>query len=376
MSLSNQKRCIVRDPNYEKLNQACHVWFLQQRSKGAPISGSVLKEKALQLFAMLYPDLNVDSFKASSGWLHKFSLRHGIKSKALHGESLSADLSCIGDFQSELHSKIESEGYTLNQIFNADETGLWWRLMPSKSLVHSGEKRGANFKKAKERVTLLGCANATGTCKLPLAFIHVSKKPRCFKNMDMTKLPVNYFSQKKAWMTAAIFEEWFHNFFVPYVKKFCSDTGIEYKMLLLVDNAPAHPSTDCLQSTDGKVTTMFLPANTTSVIQPMDQGILEPLKNRYKKRLLQHLIIENESSSLTIPEVLKQITIKDVVYWSAQAWDEASSSSLASGWKKLLQCETVSQQSVSDSVTAEVVASDEHREVSADVSELKSFLTT
>jgi len=118
---------------------------------------------------------------------------------------------------------------------------------------------------------------------------------------------------------------------------------------------------------------MFLPANTTSVIQPMDQGILEPLKKRYKKRLLQHLIIENESSSLTIPEVLKQITIKDVVYWSAQAWDEASSSSLASGWKKLLQCETVSQLSVSDSVTAEVVASDEHRDVSADVSEFEEL---
>ncbi len=41
--------------------------------------------------------------------------------------------------------------------------------MPSKSLVHSSEKRAANLKKAKERVTLLGCANATGTCKLPLA---------------------------------------------------------------------------------------------------------------------------------------------------------------------------------------------------------------
>ena len=57
-------------------------------------------------------------------------------------------------------------------------------------------------------------------------FIHVSKKPRCFKNMDMTKLPVNYFSQKKAWLTAAIFEEWFHNFFVPYVRKFCCDAGL------------------------------------------------------------------------------------------------------------------------------------------------------
>ncbi len=60
------------------------------------------------------------------------------------------------------------------------------------------------------------------------------------------------------------------------------------------------------------MTTIFLLAN-TSVIQPMDQGILEPLKNRYKKCLLRHLIIENESSSLTIPEILKKITLKYVL---------------------------------------------------------------
>ena len=31
-----KKRCIVRDANFE-LDQACHVWFLQQRSNGAPL---------------------------------------------------------------------------------------------------------------------------------------------------------------------------------------------------------------------------------------------------------------------------------------------------------------------------------------------------
>ncbi len=40
---------------------------------------------------------------------------------------------------------MEHEGYTPNQVFNADETGLWWKLMPSKSLVHNGE----NMKKIK-----------------------------------------------------------------------------------------------------------------------------------------------------------------------------------------------------------------------------------
>ena len=46
--------------------------------------------------------------------------------------------------------------------------------------------------------------------------------------------------------------------FVPHVKKFCQDHGIEYKVLLLLDNAPAHPSAEKLTSCDGKVTTMYL----------------------------------------------------------------------------------------------------------------------
>ena len=49
-SLLAKKRCIVRDANFEKLDQAiCHVWFLQQRSNGAPLSGPLLREKVLQL---------------------------------------------------------------------------------------------------------------------------------------------------------------------------------------------------------------------------------------------------------------------------------------------------------------------------------------
>ncbi len=61
--------------------------------------------------------------------------------------------------------------------------------MPSKSLVHCGENRAANKIKKRRR------ENTAGTCVLPLAFIHKSKKPRCFKKMDMPNLPFHYFSQ-------------------------------------------------------------------------------------------------------------------------------------------------------------------------------------
>jgi hypothetical protein len=76
-------------------------------------------------------------------------------------------------------------------------------------------------------------------------------------------------------MDGKLFTEWFHQCFVPSVQKFCQDNGLEEKALLLVDNAPSHLSSATLSSADGKIKTMFLPPNTTSVIQPMDQGVLD-----------------------------------------------------------------------------------------------------
>ena len=260
------------------------------------MSGPLLKEKAIQFLNSIYPDSTDVSFVASSGWLSNFIARHGIRGISLQREALSADTSLVDPFKSELLNKIELEGYSLDQVFNADETGLWWKLMPSKSLVLHGEKQAKNFKRSKDRVTLLGCCNASGTCKLPLTFIHKSARPRCFKNTQMSSLPVSYMSQSKAWMNATLFEAWFHDKFIPCVKKFCLDKKKEYTVLLLLDNAPAHPSCDKLTSRDGKVTSLFLPPYTTSILQPLDQGVLEAMKRRYKKYLLHHVIIENSAS--------------------------------------------------------------------------------
>ena len=227
--------------------------------------------------------------------------------------------------------------------------------MPSKSLVHCGdcgEKQAKNFKISKDRVTLLACVNASGTCKFPLVFINKSAKPRCFNHMDISSLPVqHYAAQKKSWK---IFEEWFHKKFVPHVKQFCQIQLITKCCWCLTMLQPTHLSTDRLVSPDGKVTTLFSPPNTTSILQPMDQGILKALKRCYKKQLLRHLIIENHSSSLSVPDVLKQLTIKDVVCWSAQAWEEIVPQSLCKSWNKLLSPVATSVASSSEADTVNI----------------------
>ena len=66
--------------------------------------------------------------------------------------------------------------------------------------------------------------------------------------------------------------DWFHNCFVPQVERYLAGTNLSFKVLLLLDNAPGH-LTD-LNGAHPNVEVMFLPLNTTSLIQPLDQGLI------------------------------------------------------------------------------------------------------
>ena len=324
------KRKSLKLANDERLDQALYTWFIQQRSTGTPISGQLLQEKAKHFSLQLHengesPDH--ESFKASNGWLNKFKNRHGIRNLSIQGEKLSA--------AEETVEPIEEKGLIPEQIYNAHETGLLWKCLPQRTLVSCREKSAPGFKKAKDRLTVLGCTNATGTHKLKPVLIGKSTKPRCFKNVNMDPLPVIYKSQRNAWMNSEIFAEWFSKEFVPAVKRHQRLQNIRSpKALLLIDNCSAHP--DELSSRDGSVTCMFLPPNTTSLIQPMDQGVLQAMKNRYKRKLLQKVICAQDlDQTQSIKDVVKLHTVKDALYMLYDAWDEASPESICKAYKKL-----------------------------------------
>ncbi|GFU80946.1 tigger transposable element-derived protein 1 [Trichonephila clavipes] len=81
----------------------------------------------------------------------------------------------------------------------------------------------------------------------------------------------------KAWMTTAIFTEWFNNCFVPEVEAYMKEKSLDFKVLLIVDNAASHP-----QLEHPNVQLVFFPPN-TSLIQPLDQGIIALFKKYYIK---------------------------------------------------------------------------------------------
>ena len=77
---SSQKNlCILRRADDDAHDGAIHHWFIQERHEGTPISGVLVMEKERLLYQQLYPGKSDDDFKASSGWLHRFKKRHGIR---------------------------------------------------------------------------------------------------------------------------------------------------------------------------------------------------------------------------------------------------------------------------------------------------------
>lgn len=180
-----------------------------------PISVPLLCEKALEFNVKLNGPID---FKASSGWLSKFKQWRGIRQLYVQGENLSGDIMAAEAFVKTFKENVADKGFSRDDVYNADETGVNWRSLPRKSLASRNETRAPGYKVSKDRVMAMFCANESGTHSLPLLLIDKSKKPRCFK--DVTCLPVTYRAHKSSWMSSDIFLEWYSNTYIPEVKKF------------------------------------------------------------------------------------------------------------------------------------------------------------
>ena len=75
---------------------------------------------------------------------------------------------------------------------------------------------------------------------------------------------------------------------MPGVTKYLKECSLPIKALLLIDNAPTHPTADLLVSED--ITVTFLAPNVTALLQPMEQGLLQNIKRVYRQQMLSQLI--------------------------------------------------------------------------------------
>ncbi|KAI1002895.1 hypothetical protein K3495_g5308 [Podosphaera aphanis] len=240
------------------------------QGKRAVITGDILKAKARELWQRLpqyKPEM--EEPKWSNGWLESFKKKFNIKQYVQHGEGAAADINSDANIAQITELRDLCSRYPEKDTFNMNETGLFWKIAPTRSLATestSGEK------KIKDWLTLAFTINAMGSKKLDMWVIRSSKSPRCFKNINLKHLNIQYRHNKSKWMTGLIMKghlEWL-------------DDRMKYRKILLpLDNFAGHElAVRLVGGLEGlqNVRIAWLPPNTTSHWQPLDQGIIASFK--------------------------------------------------------------------------------------------------
>ncbi|GFS93895.1 HTH CENPB-type domain-containing protein [Nephila pilipes] len=118
------------------MEQLLLLWIKEKQLAGESVSEAIICEKAGAIFQDLKRDVTEmegessqggEGFKASRGWFDNFKKRSGIRSVIRHVEASSADIKAAENFIKVFENLISEEGYLPQQVFNCDETGLFWK---------------------------------------------------------------------------------------------------------------------------------------------------------------------------------------------------------------------------------------------------------
>ncbi|XP_024591404.1 CENPB DNA-binding domain-containing protein 1 [Neophocaena asiaeorientalis asiaeorientalis] len=330
----------------ETMERLLRVWLEDQSQRNVPLSVTVIQEKAKSLFDDLQREQGERSqtakFSASKGWFVRFKERHCLP----HFKMSSAAPGKEDVYPEILKSIIQEGEYTPQQVFNVDETGLYWKRMPERTFISVEEKAEPGFKSSKDRLMLLLGGNAAGDFKLKPLLVYHSENPKALEGYSKPNLPVIWRSNKKAWATRSIFHEWFTYFFCPAIEKYCAQNNLTNKALLILDNAPCHPVN--LSDLSDNVRVEYLHDNTADSIQPMGQGVASTFKAHYLRRTFEHILEATDGDDTAeIREFWRKYSIMDAVDNIAIAWEELRPATMNTVWKKIwpecVQFQSVSQ---------------------------------
>lgn len=211
----------------------------------------------------------------SPGWLGKFKKRFNLKQYVQHGEIASVPIAAHAEMNLLRQTCIH---FLAPYMYNMDETGLYWRWAVSKGLATASVP---GVKKDKARISLALCSNATGSDKLPPWLIGKSKMPYALRPVNIPALGLQWRASAKAWMTADVMAEWLKAFYAHIS---------ELQVILLLNNFSAHTAAIELAPPPTNIRVEFLPKNSTSMYQPMDQGIIQNFKCGYRRQWLRFSI--------------------------------------------------------------------------------------
>ena len=151
-------------------------------------------------------------------------------------------------------------------------------------------------------------------------------------------------------MDSTLFEDWVCELDVKFQKE-------NRNIALIIDNCPAHPTIADLSN----VKLIFLPPNTTSVSQPMDQRVKKGLKAFYRRRLV-NLMMKRLEQGQNLPK----ISILRALQLLVASWNDLTKTTI-------VNCFGKAKISAKDQVNAAEDSDNPLKELENDLTELRKI---
>ena len=148
-------------------------------------------------------------------------------------------------------------------------------------------------KVSKDKVTLLLGANIVGDFKFNPMLIFYSGNCRALKNYAKSTLPVLCKQNSRAWVARLLLATLFTKYFKPAVKNYCSEKRSflwKYHCLLTLQLVTQELWRSCMSNA-------FVPANTTSILRSIHQGVILTFKFYYLRNTVLKAIVATTSDS-------------------------------------------------------------------------------
>ena len=312
-----------RKSYWPDLDAAVFDWQQQMLKKKKVITNEALKGIAKKIFYQLTQYHDVDPPKFSSGWLEGYKARYNIRNPIRHIESGAVGQAVEETELEDLRERLKN--YKREDIFNMDETALFWKLSPDATLASESRASG---KLEKAQITVTLACNATGTQNLPPWIIGKAQIPRSFlrSGVHVENFPMVWRYNGKAWMTGIMFEE--------YLRWF-DEQMADRKVCLLIDELVAHKDGVIFLPSErpeglANTTVIFLPVKPTSFCQPLEQGIIRSWKAHYRKRWLTYMCNEYDRSR----DPIKSMNVLQAIRWVIAAWEDVTPVKTRDCWIK------------------------------------------
>ena len=325
----------VRQTEHPEVSEMMDLWVSKAMNDKILLTGEVLRQK-WNAFANLVGIPDDERLSLSDGWLTRFKERNGLKEMKRHGEAASTSAETVERERKRIQELIEKYGYELRNIFNMDETGLFYgyaplsilffyfsltptcRMAPDRGL--SNHKQ-SGVKGKKVRLTYAFTSNADGSEKLPPFVIGKAARPRAFNKKSGQQLGFRYRNNAKAWMTAHLYQDWIQEW----------DRNLQgqgRKILLFQDNFSGHIVPDNLQN----IRVENFEPNLTAHVQPKDQGIIRCFKAHYRARFIQRAVdCYDEGIS---PAQIYDINQLQAMRLADLAWRDVDTTTIRNCWRK------------------------------------------